>query len=139
MINNSNFFGVSVSYLPQKIMPLLSIIPWFVKNYKEKCFCELASIHKKANIWILKSNLMISNIFLKEKVRKKRNRTNQSFQEAFFLVFQSNSSFKILFMSEKMLLTGWWWGFFDDWHCHNAGNHLGATNQIFKAKKESEN
>ena len=39
------------------------------------------------------------------KGEEKRKRTNQSFQEALFLVFHSNSSFKTLIMSETMLLT----------------------------------
>ena len=43
--------------------------------------------------------------FFERKGEKKRNRTNQSFQEALFLVFHSNSSFKTLIMSETMLLT----------------------------------
>ena len=44
--------------------------------------------------------------FFERKGEKKRNKTNQSFQEALFLVFHSNSSFKTLIMSETMLLTG---------------------------------
>ena len=49
-------------------------------------------------------NQVSFNTMICEKLQ--RNRTNQSFQEALFLVYHSNSSFKTLIMSETMLLTG---------------------------------
>ena len=76
-----------------------------MKNYKEKCFCELANIQKSKHLY-LKIKFNDFKHFYERKGEKKRNRTNQSFQEALFLVFHSNSSFKTLIMSETMLLTG---------------------------------
>ena len=76
-----------------------------MKDYKEKCFLSL-SVFIKSKYLDLKIKFNDLKHFFERKGEKKRNKTNQSFQEALFLVFHSNSSYKTLIMSETMHLTG---------------------------------